>query len=73
MDSGLPTRDRDLLELAALPRLKYLDISKARTIIIADCRKLAKLTSLETLYVDSSPISNSGFKVRTSFSLLHCS
>ena len=62
--------DRNLLELAALPRLKELDISNDSASADADCRKLAKLTSLETLGIDGNEIRDSGFRVRISPPLL---
>ena len=70
VDSAIPVEDRNLPELAALPRLKELDISKDPAFADADCRKLAKLTSLETLHIRGKPIRDSGFRVRTSPPLL---
>ena len=63
LDSAREEIDRNLLELAALLRLKELDISKDPAFPNTDCRTLAKMTSLETLHVDSNPISCSGFEV----------
>ena len=54
----------------ALPRLEELGISEDRSFANADCRKPAKLTSLEVLLIDGNPISNSGFRVRISPPLL---